>query len=157
MKHSKQKEPETQTQIENPEILESNVEKSNESAANENEESTLEDEIQRVLEAAKHLPDLPPDARPNPEKSKNTDKPENSDETVDPVTYISATPESDSQDVPGLESVTKENPNLEITTKDKSTGKEDRSNTPHEPPTTSTPFQFNASPSKSDARLVSYL
>ena len=122
MKHSKQKEPETQTQIENPEILESNVEKSNESAANENEESTLEDEIQRVLEAAKHLPDLPPDARPNPEKSKNTDKPENSDETVDPVTYISATPESDSQDVPGLESVPKENPNLEITTKDKLTG-----------------------------------
>ena len=124
MKLSKQKEPETQTQIENPEILEPNTEKPNESAANENEESSLEDEIQRVLEAAKDLPDLPPDARPSPEKSKNIDKPESSDETVDsdPVTHISATPESDSQCVPGLESVPKENPNLEITTKDKSTG-----------------------------------
>ena len=34
---------------------------------------------------------------------------------------------------------------------------EDRANTPHEPPVTSKPFQFNASPSKSGARLVSYL
>ena len=124
LKLPKQKEPETQTQIENPETLESNAEKPNESAANENEESSLEDEINRVLEAAKDLPDLPPDVRPSPQKSKNTDKPESSDETVDsdPVIHISATPESDSQDVPGLESVPKENPNLEITTKDKSTG-----------------------------------
>ena len=124
LKLSKQKEPEARTPMENPEILESNAEKPNELASNENEESTLEDEIQSVLEAAKDLPDLPPDARPNPEKSKSIDKPESSDETVDsdPVTYISATPESDSQDVPGLESVPKENPNLEIITKDKSTG-----------------------------------
>ena len=57
--------------MENPEILESNAEKPNELASNENEESTLEDEIQSVLEAAKDLPDLPPDARPNPEKSRN--------------------------------------------------------------------------------------
>ena len=50
----------------------------------ENEELSLEDEIKSVLEAAKDLPDLPPDTTPSPEKPKNTDKPTSTGETVDP-------------------------------------------------------------------------
>ena len=56
----------------------------------ENEELSLEDEIKSVLEAAKDLPDLPPDTTPSPEKPKNTDKPTSTGETVepDPVTQV---------------------------------------------------------------------
>ena len=126
LKLSKQKEPEAQIQIEkdNPEIPESNTGNTDASATNENEELSLEDEIQSVLEAAKDLPDLPADAPPSPEKTKNTDKPKSSNDKIDSetVTHVSVTAESDSQGVPDLESVPKENPNLEIETKDKSTG-----------------------------------
>ena len=130
LKLSKQKEPEAEIEIEkeNPEILEPSAENQNVSVTNENEELSLEDEIQSVLEAAKDLPDLPPEshqrAPSSPEKPKNTDKPTSTGETVDtdPVTQVTATPESNSQDVPDLEYVPKENPNLEIETNDKSTG-----------------------------------
>ena len=119
LKLSKLKEPEAQIQIEkeNPEILESNAGNPAASATNEDEELSLEDEIQSVLEAAKDLPDLPPDAPPSPEKPKNIDEPESSNEKMD-----SEQADSDSQGVPDLESVPKENPNLEIETQDKSTG-----------------------------------
>ena len=124
LKLSKQKEPEAQIQIEkeNPEIPESNTGNPDASATNDNEELSLEDEIQIVLEAAKDLPDLPPDAPPSPEKPKNTDKPKSCNDKIDSetVTRVSATP--DLQGVPDLESVPKENPNLEIETRDKSTG-----------------------------------
>ena len=124
LKLLKQKEPEAQIQIEKAKILESNAGNPDVSATNENEELSLEDEIQSVLEAAKDLPDLPPDAPPSPEKPKNTDEPESSNEKLDsePVIHVSATPDSDSQGVPDLESVPKENPNLEIETQNKSTG-----------------------------------
>ena len=241
MKLSKQKEQEAQIQIEKAKILESNEGNPDVSATNKNEELSLEDDIKSVLEAAKDLPDLQPDAHPSTEKTKNTNKPKSSNEKMDSetVTHVSATPDSDSQGVPDLESVPKENPNLEIETEDRSTGTnftgiqlkkkemamfwdgemvesenipeivftkesyhwkpfqdsadiaisdvsnksprtshdnlektkdlvkckdlffamkkilDDRSNAPHEPPATSAPVQFNASPSKSGARLVS--
>ena len=124
LKLSKRKEPEAQIEKENPEIPESNTGNPDTSATNEDEELSLEDEIQSVLEAAKDLPDLPADAPPSPEKTKNTDKPKSSNDKIDSetVTHVSVTAESDSQGVPDLESVPKENPNLEIETKDKSTG-----------------------------------
>ena len=104
LKLSKRKELEAQIEKENPEIPESNTGNPDVSATNEDEELSLEDEIQSVLEAAKDLPDLIPDTPPSNEK------------------MDSETPESDSQGVPDLESVPKENPNLEIETQDKSTG-----------------------------------
>ena len=47
------------------ESTESTANQSQESTANENEEMTLDDEIKIVLEAAKALPDLPPDDPPS--------------------------------------------------------------------------------------------
>ena len=62
-----QQEPESHGQSENrnPEIPEPDTENGQNSDTDQNEELTLEDEINKVLEAAQSLPDLPPDEAPN--------------------------------------------------------------------------------------------
>ena len=113
METSKKNEPisHVQSEVENPEITEPNSEDGQTSDAGQNEELTLEDEINNVLEAAKSLPDLPSD-----ESGKDDNDETIADSTISNVRI--SEPNIDS--VPGLESVPKENPVIETREPDSS-------------------------------------
>ena len=105
LKLSKENEPGThvQSEVENPEITELNSEDGQTSDAEQEEELILQDEINNVLEAAKSLPDLPPD------ELENDDDETIADSTISNVQISELNIDS----VPGLESVPKENPVIE--------------------------------------------
>ena len=113
MKLSKEKEQgsHVQSEVENPEIPESNAEDGQNSDVNQNEELTLEDEINNVLDAAKSLPDLPSD-----DSEIDDDDETILDSTISNVEVAGLNIDS----VPELESVPKENPFIEIPEPDSS-------------------------------------